>query len=108
MARFFVAVESGDRRALAELVPDPALRARLPQALVPEPACDAANAESPGTVVVAATEERGDEGKEATKTRFFLLGDHPPHEPLVALVEPRSARVASGRRGPRATMTRPS
>ena len=59
VARFFVAVESGDRRALAELVPDPALRARLPQALVPEPACDAANAESPGTVVVAATEERG-------------------------------------------------
>lgn len=58
VARFFAAVESGDRRALAELVPDPALRARLPQALVPEPACDAANADSPGTVVVAATEER--------------------------------------------------
>ena len=58
VARFFAAVESGDRRALAELVPDPALRARLPQALVAEPACDAANAESPGTVVVAATEER--------------------------------------------------
>jgi hypothetical protein len=57
--RFFAAMESGDRRALAELVPDAALRARLPGGLVPEPACDVASNESPSTVVVAATDERG-------------------------------------------------
>ena len=57
--RFFAAVETGDRRALAELVPDAALRARLPGGLVPEPACDVANTETPSTVVVAATDERG-------------------------------------------------
>jgi hypothetical protein len=59
--RFFAAVERRDRRALAELVPDATLRARLPGGLVPEPACDAANPESPNTVVVAATDERADD-----------------------------------------------
>ncbi len=62
VTRFFAAVESGDRRALAELVPDPTLRARLPERLVPEPACDVANADTPSTVVVAATDERGGAG----------------------------------------------
>jgi hypothetical protein len=56
--RFFAAMESGDRRALTELVPDAALRARLPGGLVPEPLCDVASPDSPSTVVVAATDER--------------------------------------------------
>ena len=72
-----IAVESGDRRALAELAADPALRARLPQALVPEPACDAANAESPGTVVVAATEERG-AGAPAPRSPWSLWWSRDP------------------------------
>lgn len=61
VTRFFTAVERGDRSALAELVPDPALRARLPGGLVPEPACDLATPDAPNTVVVAATDERGAE-----------------------------------------------
>jgi hypothetical protein len=52
--RFFAALAAGDRRTLAELVPDAALRARLPSELSPEPACDARNPDTPGTAVVAA------------------------------------------------------
>jgi hypothetical protein len=60
--RFFTAVETGDRRALAELVPDAALRARLPGRLAPEPACDVANTDAPTTVIVAATDEHSANG----------------------------------------------
>src|SRR5207248_2445187 len=42
VARLFAALAEGDEPSLAAIVPDAALRARLP-ALVPEPACDAAD-----------------------------------------------------------------
>jgi hypothetical protein len=42
VTRLFTALAEGDEPALAAVVPDPALRARLP-ALVSEPACDAAD-----------------------------------------------------------------
>src|SRR5215469_551775 len=45
---------TGDRRTLAELVPDAALRARLPRALTPEPACDSQNPDTPSVAIVAA------------------------------------------------------
>jgi hypothetical protein len=44
----------GDGKTLAELVPDAALRARLPRGLVPEAACDAQNPDTSGTAIVAA------------------------------------------------------
>jgi hypothetical protein len=88
VTRFFAAMESGDRRALAELVPDAALRARLPGALVAEPVCDmageatkpAASAGSstvPSTVVVAATEERPDHGS-ASRSPWSLWWSRQP------------------------------
>jgi hypothetical protein len=52
--RLFTALASGDRRTLAALAPDAALRARLPTALVPEAVCDSRNPDTPGTAVVAA------------------------------------------------------
>jgi len=77
VTRFFAAVESGDRRALAELVPDASLRARLPGGLVPEPACDVANAETPSSVMVAATQERPDHGT-ATRSPWSLVWSRQP------------------------------
>src|SRR5207244_10840161 len=53
VARLFAALAEGDEPSLAALVPDAALRARLP-ALVPEPACDAADGVRE-TVSIAAT-----------------------------------------------------
>jgi hypothetical protein len=55
-SRFFSALATGDARALAGLVPNAALRARLPAGLRPEPACDQQNPDA-STVVVAATDE---------------------------------------------------
>jgi len=52
--RFFAALATGDRRTLAELVPDASLRARLPRGLLPEAACDSQNPDTPGTAIVAA------------------------------------------------------
>jgi len=56
--RFFAALAGGDRNRLTGLVPDARLRARLPAGLRPEPACEAQNPDTPGTVVVAATDEQ--------------------------------------------------
>jgi hypothetical protein len=57
--RFFRALAAGDQRVLAELVPAPALRARLPRSLVPEPVCEGEGGAGPrGPVTVAATEVR--------------------------------------------------
>ena len=57
--RFFRALAEGDARALGLLVPAPALRARLPRGLVPEPVCEQAGPAGPrGRVTVAATEVR--------------------------------------------------
>lgn len=57
--RFFRALADGDQRTLTELVPVPALRARLPRSLVAEPVCEADRAPGPrGPVTVAATELR--------------------------------------------------
>ncbi len=53
VTRLFTALAEGDEPALTAVVPDPALRARLP-ALVPEPACDAADGMRE-TVSIAAT-----------------------------------------------------
>src|SRR5206468_2244951 len=54
-SRFFTALAAGDGKTLAELVPDAALRARLPRGLVPEAACDSQNPDTSGTAIVAAT-----------------------------------------------------
>lgn len=57
--RFFRALAQDDARALALLVPAPALRARLPRSLVAEPVCEQAGPAGPrGRVTVAATELR--------------------------------------------------
>ncbi len=53
VARVFAALAVGDQPALALLVPDKYLRARLP-ALVPEPACDAQEGSGHDAVSVAA------------------------------------------------------
>jgi hypothetical protein len=58
VGRFLAALAAGNRAALAELVPDRALRGRLPRALAPEPACDQGSPGAPAGVTVAATEER--------------------------------------------------
>jgi hypothetical protein len=52
--RFFAALAAGDRKTLAELVPDASVRARLPRGLLPEAACDSQNPDTPGTAIVAA------------------------------------------------------
>jgi hypothetical protein len=58
VAQLFDALKAGDQGALARLVSDAQLRGRLPQALRPEPACDAADSiTSPRTVSVAAIAE---------------------------------------------------
>ena len=58
VARFFSALASGDRRAIATLVPDRHLRERLPSTLRAEPACDAPDRGNPDAVSVAAAAER--------------------------------------------------
>ena len=55
--RFFAALGGRDARRLSELVPDPRVRSRLPASLRPEPACEALSPDTPGIVVVAATDE---------------------------------------------------
>ena len=52
--RFFAALAAGNGKTLAELVPDAALRARLPRGLAPEAACDSQNPDTSGTAIVAA------------------------------------------------------
>ena len=57
--RLFRALAEADVRALGQLVPAPALRARLPRSLVPEPVCEQLGPAGPrGPVTVAATELR--------------------------------------------------
>jgi hypothetical protein len=60
MTRLLGALATGDSRALADLVPSPSLRARLPRGLELEPACDQLRAGPTPSVVVAAT-TRGQE-----------------------------------------------
>lgn len=57
VTRLLAALRAGDARSVVELVPDPALRARLPRELEAEPACDQRLSDSPPTVVVAATRD---------------------------------------------------
>jgi hypothetical protein len=47
-------MKTGDRKTVADLAPDAAVRARLPAGLLPEAACDAQNPDTPGTAIVAA------------------------------------------------------
>jgi hypothetical protein len=57
--RFFRALPERDARTLAQLVPAPALRARLPRDLGPEPVCEQVGPAGPdGPVTMAATEVR--------------------------------------------------
>jgi len=86
--RFFSALASGDRKTLADLAPDAALRATLPAGLSPEAACDSQSPDTPGTAVVAAAAPLS-----AGRLAPWSLG------------EPRAVRVAPDPRGPRATMT---
>lgn len=60
VTRLFGALGAADRRTLVELVPDPALRARLPSDLRADPVCDERGAEAPAVVIVAATRERAE------------------------------------------------
>jgi len=55
MARLLAALGAGDSRALADLVPSPSLRARLPRGLELEPACDQLRPGPALTVAIAAT-----------------------------------------------------
>jgi hypothetical protein len=55
VTRFFGALGTGDGKLLAELVPDPSVRARLPRTLRAEAACDQLDAGPAGTIIVAAT-----------------------------------------------------
>ena len=57
VTRFFGALGADDRKALAELVPDASLRARLPRELQADAVCDERNPAAPATVIVAATRE---------------------------------------------------
>ena len=57
VTRLYSALGTDDRHVVAELVPDPSLRARLPRELRAEPVCDARDPARPGTVIVAATRE---------------------------------------------------
>ena len=59
LARFLSALNTPDRRALARLVLDGSLSARLPARLEPDLACDAADGPSPGAITVAAVEPAG-------------------------------------------------
>ncbi len=52
--RFFAALHADNRGALRELVPDARVRASLPPALEPEPACDTADGAPPSALGVAA------------------------------------------------------
>jgi hypothetical protein len=54
-AALFAALAAGDRAALGAAVPDARLRAKLPGALSPEPACDAPEGRGPDAVSVAAS-----------------------------------------------------
>jgi hypothetical protein len=57
--RLLLALADGDARAVGQLVPGPALRARLPKRLEPEPVCEQVGPAGPrGPVTVAATELR--------------------------------------------------
>lgn len=49
VGRLFRALAASDAGGLASVVPDPRLRARLPSALAPDPACDAAEPEGAAT-----------------------------------------------------------
>jgi hypothetical protein len=57
--RLFHALAAADAPALARLVPAPAVRARLPRALVAEPVCEQPPAGPRAGVTMAATEVRG-------------------------------------------------
>ena len=59
LAQFLSALNAPDRRALARLVPDGALSARLPARLEPDLVCDGADGPSPRAVTVAAVEPAG-------------------------------------------------
>jgi hypothetical protein len=54
VSRLLHALAVGDQRAVAQLVPDPAVRARLPARLLPGSACDAPNSHAPSEVLVSA------------------------------------------------------
>ena len=58
VARLFTAIADGDEPALAAVVPDAALRARLPAALVFEPACDATDGGRETVSIAATTADR--------------------------------------------------
>ena len=55
--RLFAALAEGDESAVTAVVPDPAMRARLP-GLVPEPACDAADGTRETVSIAASDAER--------------------------------------------------
>jgi len=57
VTRFFVALGANDRQTMAALVPNPSLRARLPNELQADSVCDDRVAGSPATAIVAATRE---------------------------------------------------
>jgi hypothetical protein len=58
VSRLLQALASGDHGALARLVPDPTVRARLPSRLEVDPACDAPDAPTPSEARVSALAPR--------------------------------------------------
>lgn len=58
VGKLLTALSTGDKPALAALVPDRTLAARLPRTLAREPACDEASGANPTSALVAATEAR--------------------------------------------------
>jgi hypothetical protein len=57
VTRFFASLGAGDRTTMTTLVPNPSVRARLPNALRAEPVCDERLAGSSASAIVAATHE---------------------------------------------------
>jgi hypothetical protein len=72
--RFFSALASGDRKTLAALVPDPALRSTLPAGLLPEAACDSQNPGTPATAVVVAAAAPLPDGRRAPWSLWWSRG----------------------------------
>lgn len=73
VTHFFAALERRDARAMATLVPDAAVRGRLPAGLASESACDVQNPDTPRTAQVAASAP-GDNGRRVPWTLWWGRG----------------------------------
>jgi hypothetical protein len=105
-AALLAAINGGDPRALAALVPDGRLRVRLPARLEAEAACDQADGPSPTTasVTAVAPAETGAEGRAAAPGQpWTLTFRRTPEGWRLAGATP--LEVAAGGGGPRARIS---